>query len=90
MGVEGRAGEQRGLGARSGTSLQIGGVEQRNHLERPEREGLGCRGEESRSLVEMVLGRSRGRQGPRARNQRGWPEIDEPAAGAVIALASSS
>lgn len=32
MGVGDRADDQQGLDARQGTSLQTGGVEQRNHL----------------------------------------------------------
>lgn len=90
MGVGDREDDQRGLGARWGTSLQTGGVEQRNHLWRAEREEHNCRGEESRSLVAMVWSRSRGKQGTRARNQRRWQETDGPVAGAVTALASSA
>ena len=90
MGVEGRADDQQGLGAGWGTSLQTGGVEQRNHQWRAEREGRGCKGEGSRSLGEVVLGRSRGKQGAQARNQRRWQETDGPVAGAVTALASSA
>lgn len=90
MGVEGRADDQRGLGARWGTSLQTGGVEQRNQLWRAEEEGHGCRGERSRSPVEVVLGRSRDKQRSLAKNQRRWQETDGPVAGAVTALASAA
>lgn len=38
----------------------------------------------------MVLSRSGGKQGTRARNQRRLQEIDGPGAGAVTALASSA
>lgn len=86
----GRADGQWALEARWDTSLQAGGVEQRNCLWRAEREGRGCRGEGSRSWVEAVLGRSRGKQGTRARNQRRWQETDGPVAGGVTALASSA
>lgn len=86
----GKADDQWELGARRGTSLQTGGAEQRNCLWRAEREGHGCRGEGSRSWVQVVLGTSRGRQGARARNQRRWQETAGPVAGAVTALASSA
>lgn len=90
MGVGDREDDQRGLGARWGTNLQTGGVEQRNHLWRAERKEHNCRGEESRSPVEMVLSRSRSKQGTQARNQRRWQETDGPVAEAVTALASSA
>lgn len=85
-----RADDQWGLGARWGTSLQTGGVEQRNHRWRAEKEGHGCRGEGSRSWVEVVLSRSRGMQGTQARNQGRWQETDGPVAGAATVLASSA
>lgn len=90
MGVGDREDDQRDLGARWGTSLQTGGVEQRNHLWRAEREEHSCRGEESTSPVETVWSRSRGKQGTRARNQRRRQETDGPVAGAATALASSA
>lgn len=90
MGLGGRADDPWGLGARWDTSLQTGGVEQRSHPWRAEREGHDCRGEGSRSLVGVALGRSRGKRGARARNRRRWQETGGPVAGAVTALASSA
>lgn len=37
-----------------------------------------------------MLGRSRGKQGAQARNQRRWQETDGPVAGAVTSLVSSA
>lgn len=90
MGVEGRADDQQGLGASWGTSLQTGRVEQRNYLWRAEMEEHGCRGEGSRSLGEVVLGRGTDKKRARARNRRRWQETGGPVAGAVTALASSA
>lgn len=40
--------------------------------------------------MEMVLSKSRDKEGTQAQNQRRWQEIDGPMAGAVTSLASSA
>lgn len=88
MVVGDRADGQQGLGARWGTSPQAGEEEAMRHLWRVGRAECDCRGEGSRVLVEVVLYRSRDKQGTLARSQRRWPEVDELVAVAATAPVS--